>query len=148
MRFKVGFLVFMLVSSCSNNDNTREILSFSLTDFPQTWELTTINAGLSGKAIDAENLSVHEIYVFKDNIRFSKEFQDEFAQGDRDGTYAITTIDDREYLILTYENDIDSLSYCSNGAIERLLVSEDAQILSNGSCLAFDGPAMSYQRIE
>ncbi len=148
MRFKIGLLAFIFISSCSNDDNSVEILKFSLTDFPQTWELTSINAGLSGEIIDAEEISVREIYVLKENGAFSKEFRDEFVEGNMNGTYDITTDEDREYLILTYEIDIDSLSYCSNGNVETMLVSENEQILSNGSCLAFDGPGIYYERIE
>jgi len=148
MRSKIGLLAFILISSCSNDDNSVEILKFSLTDFPQTWELSSINAGLSGEIIDAEEISVSEIYVLNDNGTFSKEFQDEFVQGNMNGKYDVTTTENREYLILTYEVDIDSLSYCSNGNVETMLVSDNEQILSNGSCLAFDGPAMYYERIK
>ncbi|MDE3744127.1 hypothetical protein [Maribacter polysaccharolyticus] len=148
MRFKIGLLAFIFISSCSNDENSVEILKFSLTDFPQTWELSSINAGLSGEIINAEEISVSEIYVLNDNGTFSKEFQDEFVQGNMNGTYDITTTENREYLIFTYEVDIDSLSYCSNGNVETMLVSDNEQILSNGSCLAFDSPAMYYERIE
>lgn len=148
MRSKIGLLAFIFISSCSNDDNSVEILKFSLTDFPQTWELSSINAGLSGEIIDAEEISVSEIYVLNDNGTFSKEFQDEFVQGNMNGTYDITTTENREYLIFTYEVDIDSWSYCSNGNVETMIVSDNEQILSNGSCLAFDGPAMDYERIE
>lgn len=148
MRFKIGLLVFIFISSCSNDDNASEILKFSLTDFPQTWELSSINAGLSGEIIAAEEISVREIYIFNDNGTFSKEFQDEYVQGNMNGTYEVISVENREYLTLTYEVDVNSLSYCSKGNVENMLVSDNRQILSNGSCLAFDGPAMCYERIE
>jgi len=48
--------------------------------------------------------------------------------------------------MLTYEVNIDSLSYCSRDRIENMLISANRQALSNESCLAFDGPGMLYQR--
>ncbi len=148
MRFNISILAFILIISCSKDNSSEEPLKFSVTDFPQTWELSYINAGLSGEIIDAQENSVREIYVFKENGTFSKEFQDEFAKGDVVGTYDLVTNEDREYLILTYKIDIDSLSYCSRNNVENMLISDNGQTLSNGSCLAFDGPGMYYQRIE
>lgn len=148
MRYKIGLLVFIFISSCSNDNNPVEILKFSLKEFPQTWELSSINAGLSGEVIAVEEISVREIYVLNEDGRFSKEFQDEYAKGIINGTYELISIESKEYLTFTYEVDVASLSYCSKGNIENMLVSDNRQILSNGSCLAFDGPAMYYKRIE
>ena len=148
MRFKIVLLVFIFISSCTNDDNTAAILKFSLTDFPQTWQLSTINAGLSGEIIAAKEISVREIYVFNNKGAFSKEFQDDYAQGNMNGTYEVISKDNMEYLKLKYEVDLDSLSYCSKDNVEHMLVSDNRQLLSNSNCLAFDGPGMTYERIE
>lgn len=148
MRFRLFYSAFIFISSCSRNDNSGEILKFSQTDFPQTWKLSSINAGLSGETFDAEEISTNEIYVFNENGTFSKKFEDQFAKRNAKGIFDRTTLENRDFLILTYEFDIDSLSYCSMGNLENLLISENKQMLSNGDCVAFDGPAMYYVRIE
>ena len=148
MRFKVLILVLLFISSCSNDDNSIETLKFSQTDFPQTWELSSLSAGLTGEITDVEEIPVSETYVFEENGTFSKEFLSTSAQGSIQGTYDITNNENRLVLTLTYEVDISSLSLCSNGSIETLFVSDDGQVLSNIICTIFDGPALNYERIE
>lgn len=147
MRFKIVLLLFLFLSSCSKGDNAGT-LKFSLTDFPQTWELYSISAGLSGEVVNAAEIPVREIYVFKNDSIFSKEFKDEYTQGNLNGTYEVVSNKNRENLILTYEVAMDSLSYCSRDNTENMLILNNGQVLFNGRCSAFDGPAMSYQRIE
>lgn len=148
MRFNICILVFVVVTACSKDNNSDESRKFSVMDLPQTWELSYLNAGLSGELINAEEIPVLEIYVFKENGTFSKEFQDDFTEGNINGTYDLVINEDREYLILAYDVDMDSLSYCSKNNIENILISDNGSTLSNGSCLAFDGPGMYYQRIK
>ena len=148
MRFKIFFLVFIFFASCSNDDNSSETLKFSVTEFPQTWELSFINSGLSGGNIDAEEIPLSETYILNDNSTFSKEFQDEFVQGSINGTYDIATSENGKYLTFTYEIDIDSLSYCSFGNVEKMIISDNEEIFSNLVCATFDGPSIFYERIE
>lgn len=138
----------VFISSCSKNSNSDGLGKFSIEDLPQTWELTSINAGLSGKNINAEDIPVLETYVFKNNGILSKQFQDEFTEGNLNGTYEVVLDGENEYLILTYETGIDSLSYCSRNNMENMLISNDGRALSNFICSSFDGPSMSYRRIE
>lgn len=148
MRFIRSLLVILSIISCSNENNLEESLEFSSTEFPQTWKLSFINAGLSGDILDADEASVREIYVFQADGTFSKEFQDEFVQGQADGEFEVVSTENRKVITLTYTMEIDSLSYCSRNNEEMMVVSEDAKTLSNGSCLAFDGPGLLYERIE
>jgi hypothetical protein len=113
---------------------------------PQTWELTSINAGMSGETIFANEASIIETYVFKQNGVFSKNFKYDFEEGNLTGTYEIVLNENREFLKLTYLIEMDSLSYCSQDRMENMLISVDGLLLSNGGCLAFDGPAMNYLR--
>lgn len=148
MRLVMNLLVSILIVSCSNEVNSGELLEFSSTDFPQKWKLSHINAGLSGKILDADESSVREIYVLQADGTFSKEFQDEFNQGTVDGVFELASTENRRLITLTYNFEIDSLSYCSKNNEEIMVISEDSKTLSNGSCLAFDGPGLYYQRIE
>lgn len=146
MRIYFSVLIILFLSSCSKNTGSEELGKFSVSDMPQTWELASINAGMSGETILADEVSVIEIYVFKQNGVFSKSFKDDFEEGDLTGTYEIVLNEEREFLRLSYPIEMDSLSYCSRDRIENILISIDGMTLYNGGCLAFDGPAMNYLR--
>lgn len=148
MRKFILILIFILISSCTKNGSSEDHLAFSLTDLPQTWRLTAIGTGLSGKIVDPEDIAVREIYIFEDDGIVSKQFKDESTEGLIRGTYEIVADGENEYLILTYQDGIDSLSYCSRDNIENMLISEDGRTLSNFICSTFDGPSMGYRRTE
>ncbi len=146
MRIPLFFFLIFIAFSCNKENDSEVLKKFSIDDLPQTWELLSINTGLSGEIVMAEEVSVSEIYVFNPEGKFSKTFKDDFTEGNLSGTYELLTIENSEYLVLTYEAEIGGLSYCAKDSKEHMRISADAVSLFNGRCQAFDGPGMSYQR--
>ena len=73
MKEKVFILLVMLIlNSCSDDKENRELQNLSFNEFPQEWELVKITGSIPGYEITNDEIEMQEIYVFESDGSFSK----------------------------------------------------------------------------
>ncbi|MEO2071860.1 MULTISPECIES: hypothetical protein [Zunongwangia] len=147
MKEKVFILLVMLIlNSCSDDKENRELQNLSFNEFPQEWELVKITGSIPGYEITNDEIEMQEIYVFESDGSFSKtriENQKETSFG---GHYILS--EDKKSIQLMYDESNPIIGNCSSDEnIENLYIDEEDQFLLN-NWWACDGPGLYYQRVK
>ena len=148
MRLIKIFVILVLSWSCSDTDEVLHSLEFSTSDWPQTWDLTFMTTGLSGESLNKDEISFQETYIFHSDGTFDKNLKNEINDLLGEGTFVVEVSKNETIIKLSYDTNIDQISYCSRDNQEYLYLSEDKKTLRNTGCIAFDGPGIYYQRVD
>lgn len=134
------FIVSLLVS-CSKDDETETI-----TNFMEYYQLVKMTGSFNGSETTGSEMEWQETYVLnsKDSTFIKTRFVNNVTFEAR-GSYSYLTIDNQEYIELTFNEDSIVIGNCFGDLIETLLILEDGNTLVStwGAC---DGPGLEYQK--
>lgn len=142
------FAILVLAWSCSDIRESSDSLEFSNSDWPQEWNLNSYTTGISGETISGDKISFEETYIFHSDGSFIKNLKNETNVLIGEGTFVVEISKIDTIIKLSYDTNIDEISYCSRDNQEYLYLSEDKKTLSNTRCVTADGPGLYYQRVD
>ncbi|MGK7390734.1 MAG: hypothetical protein ACNS60_10290 [Candidatus Cyclobacteriaceae bacterium M2_1C_046] len=138
-----GVIVTVIISaifSCSI-DEGKEIS----TTYPQKWKLVKMSGNMQSSEVTGDAMDWQEEYIFKKDNTFIKRRENNNKATEAKGVFFTTSLEDGDYLELTFLENDKLAGSCSTEPKELLKLEKNK--LSN-TWLACDGPGLEYRKID
>lgn len=133
------FLIGILVS-CMSEKNLKEC--------PEKWQLIEMSGNIANvPPSTGSDMSWQEWYLLNPDNTFTKTRERDNVTTEENGTYAIVTLSDGNYLELVYSSKNDMVGNCLNEPKEFLKINSEDELLT-GTWSACDGPGLIYEKVE
>lgn len=136
-----AFLLIILLS-CSDEELSPE--SFDIQNFPQFYQLSGMNTGLSGQILTGNDLPYQETILLKASKKFVKTRNTKDTTIIGEGTFEFMVNGESIILTMTYAMETELISSCKKEKIVERLNVDLLGFLTGGS-LPCDGPGVYYE---
>ncbi len=134
---------FFLLASCSKSKETLQSEDFSITSYPQTWNLVKMTGSLEGSESTGEEMAWQENYFFKTDGSFLKTRITEGESESASGTYSFD--ESIQIFILNYNETSAIIGSCGSNMKESLTFNAESNTLQS-NWWACDGPGLFYEK--
>ncbi len=138
----IAFFILNLIFACTKEDDGTE----KPTNFFEYYQLVKMTGSFNGSETTGSDMEWQETYILnsKDST-FIKSRLVNKVTFEASGIYTYITIDNQEYIELTFNEDSIVIGNCFGDLIETLQILEDGnKLVSTWS--ACDGPRLEYQK--
>ncbi len=137
MKYICIIFLVLLLGSCDENETE------CLLEFPQEWQLYSMNMGLTGTVIPQNNMPWQENLQFLANGIFIKTRTEGKISVSAYGTYNVEGLYNGEEIELTYKDANDLVAGCNS----REVLTIDGDIMTNSGWIPCDGPILTYEKL-
>jgi hypothetical protein len=141
MKFTVIVLIIAVyaVVSCSSDEQKSD-------PCPEKWQLVSMLGNIGNIPLKTgANMDWQEWYLLYPNNTFTKTRTLQDVTKEQGGTYAFVTIQDEDFIELTYSAENELIGNCEEAPKELLRIISGEEIVS--TWLACDGPGLSYNKV-
>ena len=143
--FHLVLASFLVLSSCSKDNDTLVNKDFTSNDFPQTWKLIKMTGSVQGFESEGEDMDWQENYLFRSDGTFLKT---RITEGESESASGSFIFDSQNQNFLLSYNQVNNITgSCSSDAKEHLYFPQNSLILLS-NWWACDGPGLFYERIK
>ena len=145
----VGLFVLGIMTACTNSEETdmENLRQSSSLEQYQQWQLVEMSGSMANvPPASGSDMEWQEYYRFYPDSTFIKSRTRDGSTIEKSGTYSAVTLEDGEYLELTYPSENDLIGNCSGELKELLFFESEAKLI--GTWQACDGPGLVYEKVE
>ena len=149
MKYIIGITLAFTFFSCSSQDEMApdSARTDNAAEPVQKWQLVLMSGNFSGVPPEVgADMDWQEHYLLYADETFTKIREWDGDTTEERGTYAVITLEDGDYLELTYPADNELIGNCSSEPKELLYLKSSDQLI--GTWQACDGPGLVYEKVE
>ena len=144
----IGLCMLVIGSACTTSEepDLEKLSSNSDLEQYQKWQLVEMSGSLANvPPSTGSDMSWQEHYLLYPDSTFVKSRTQEGTVTEESGTYTFVTLDDGEYLELTYPSENELIGNCTGESKELLFFKSENKL--TGTWQACDGPGLVYEKV-
>ena len=141
------FVLGSLLSCASDDEIAIEQCPEKRQLIPEKWQLIRMSGNVANiPPSTGTDMAWQEWYLLYPDDTFNKTRERHNVITEEQGTYAIVTLSDGEYLELAYKSKNDLIGNCTIEAKELLKIKSEDEMI--GTWSACDGPGLFYEKVD